>query len=365
MLLNQSLHGPSGLHGPLQYLDNEGHPFRETPAFAADKDTLLDAYRWMSMTRAFDQKAIALQRTGKIGTYPSSLGQEAISVAIGLAMQKDDVFVPYYRDHGTLLVRGHDISDLLLYWGGDERGSTSGPAQDMPLCVPIATQASHAVGIASAMKIRKQNQAVLCTLGDGASSKGDFLEALNLAGTWHLPVVFVINNNQWAISVPRHYQSGAPTLAQKGVGAAVPGVQVDGNDYLAMYDAVDEALTRARQRKGPSLIEAISYRLSDHTTADDASRYREQQEVDDAWLKEPVKRLRGFIHAQGWWDEREEMKWQDHCQTHLIKAVERYIETPPEMAEAMFDHMYAEWPQAMDDQLALCADKVKRNGGAS
>ena len=351
----------------LQYLDDNGNLLRETmhavPDFIAHVDEIVDAYRWMSMTRAFDQKAVALQRTGQIGTYPSSLGQEAIGVAIGRALQKDDVFVPYYRDHGTLLVRGHKISDLLLYWGGDERGGTSGPKQDMPVCVPIATQASHAVGIASALKIQKKQQAVLCTLGDGATSKGDFLEALNLAGVWHLPVVFVVNNNQWAISVPRGLQSGAPTLAQKGTAAAIHSVQVDGNDYLATFDAIDEALTRARQRKGPSLIEAITYRLGDHTTADDASRYRDKAEVENAWTKEPIKRLREFIHQQGWWDEQQEMRWQDHCQTVLSKAVEQYAATPPEMAEVMFDHLYQDWPSVLDDQLDLCAQKVSRNGG--
>lgn len=351
----------------LQYLDSEGKLLREcmhqVPDFIAHADEIVDAYRWMSLTRAFDQKAVALQRTGQIGTYPSSLGQEAVSVACGRALQKDDVFVPYYRDHGTQLVRGHKIEDLLLYWGGDERGSASGPKQDMPICVPIATQASHAVGIASALKIQKKQQAVLCTLGDGASSKGDFLEALNLAGVWHLPVVFVINNNQWAISVSRKFQSGAPTLAQKGEAAAIHNLQVDGNDYLAMFDAIDEALCRARQRKGPTLIEAITYRLSDHTTADDASRYREQQEVDNAWNQEPIKRLRNFIHDQGWWDEKKEMQWQDHCFTQLAKSIDAYSKVEPELAEAMFDHLYEDWPTAMDDQLQSCAEKVERNGG--
>jgi len=351
----------------LQYLDDDGNLLREhihqVPDFIAHADEIVDAYRWMCLTRAFDQKAVAMQRTGVIGTYPSGLGQEAISVACGRALHQDDVFVPYYRDHGTLLIRGHKISDLFLYWGGDERGSHSGPVQGMPVCVPIATQASHAVGIAAALKIQKKQQAVLCTLGDGATSKGDFLEALNLAGVWHLPVVFVINNNQWAISVPRNLQSGAPTLAQKAEAAAIPNIQVDGNDYLATFDAIDEALHRARQRKGPSLIEAISYRLSDHTTADDASRYRDSVEVEQAWAREPIKRLQHFIHSQGWWDEKQELSWQDHCQTLLAKSVEEYQASEPECAEAMFDHLYQEWPVVLDEQLDLCAQKVERNGG--
>lgn len=358
-------------NNPLQYLSAEGEPLterggrHELPDFVNDQSLLLQAYRWMNLTRAFDQKAVALQRTGIIGTYPSSLGQEAISVACGMALAQDDVFVPYYRDHGSLLVRGNLMEHLLLYWGGDERGSAyvakAGSALDMPICVPIATQASHAVGIASALKIQQKRQAVLCTLGDGASSKGDFLEALNLAGSWHLPVVFVINNNQWAISVPRHIQSGAPTLAQKASAAAIPSMQVDGNDFIAMYEALTEGLHRARQRKGPMLIEAISYRLSDHTTADDASRYRGQEEVDKAWNNEPIKRLQNFIFQRGYWDKKAEGCLQDDCQTQLEKSVQAYKSIEAEQPEAMFDYMYQTWPAALDDQVVTCGEKYKRN----
>lgn len=371
MLHNLLVNQLSNTSTPLQYLTSDGEvaciggAVQELPEFCSDKDIMLQGYRWMNLTRAFDQKAVALQRTGIIGTYPSSLGQEAISVACGMALEKEDVFVPYYRDHGSYLVRGHLIENLLLYWGGDERGSAYKPANgsefDMPICVPIATQASHAVGIASAFKIQQKKQAVLCTLGDGASSKGDFLEALNLAGSWQLPVVFVINNNQWAISVPRHIQSGAPTLAQKGTAAGIPSIQVDGNDFIAMYEALSEALDRARKRKGPMLIEAISYRLSDHTTADDASRYRAQKEVDDAWKKEPIKRFRNFIHQQGMWDEKAEACLQDDCQTQLVKVVEAYKNIEPEQPEAMFDYLYESWPESMDDQVAACSEKYLRN----
>jgi pyruvate dehydrogenase E1 component alpha subunit len=231
----------------------------------------------------------------------------------------------------------------------------------MPICVPIATQASHAVGIASAFKIQHKKQAVLCTLGDGASSKGDFLEALNLAGSWHLPVVFVINNNQWAISVPRHIQSGAPSLAQKANAAAITNVQVDGNDFIATYEVLTEALHRARQGKGPMLVEAISYRLSDHTTADDASRYREQAEVDQAWKNEPIKRLQTYLHNCGYWDKRAEGYMQDELHTELEKAVQAYQAIPPEQPEAMFDHMYASWPENLDDQVEACGEKYLRN----
>ncbi len=359
------------LVGPLQYLSAEGEVLgqgklaKELPECAADEALLVSAYRWMSLTRAFDQKAVALQRTGIIGTYPSSLGQEAISVACGMALADHDCFVPYYRDHGSFLVRGQLMEHLLLYWGGDERGSAYGPRDrsqlDMPVCVPIATQASHAVGIASAFKIQQKKQAVLCTLGDGASSKGDFLEALNLAGSWHLPVVFVINNNQWAISVPRHIQSGAPSLAQKANAAAIPNMQVDGNDFIALYEVLAEALQRARKGKGPMVVEAISYRLGDHTTADDASRYRDQEEVDNAWKNEPIKRLQKFIHQQGFWDKKAEGYMQDELQTQLAQAVQAYQQIAAEQPEAMFDHLYETWPASMDDQVVACGERYLRN----
>lgn len=242
-----------------RYLDSDGRPLGELPAWAGDSDALVGLYRQMLLTRLFDQKAVALQRTGRIGTYAPTLGQEAIGVAIGSQMRAEDVLVPYYRDTAVQLMRGVRMEDILLYWGGDERGSDYAEplaAQDFPICVPIATQALHACGVASAFRIRGEHRVAVTTCGDGATSKGDFLEALNVAGAWQLPVLFVVNNNQWAISVPRRIQCGAPTLAEKAVGAGFPGEQVDGNDVLAVAERVRAALERARQGKGPTLLEA-------------------------------------------------------------------------------------------------------------
>ncbi|SQC67030.1 pyruvate dehydrogenase E1 component, subunit beta [Pseudomonas aeruginosa] len=236
-----------------RYLDSDGRPLGELPAWAGDSDALVGLYRQMLLTRLFDQKAVALQRTGRIGTYAPTLGQEAIGVAIGSQMRAEDVLVPYYRDTAVQLMRGVRMEDILLYWGGDERGSDYAEplaAQDFPICVPIATQALHACGVASAFRIRGEHRVAVTTCGDGATSKGDFLEALNVAGAWQLPVLFVVNNNQWAISVPRRIQCGAPTLAEKAVGAGFPGEQVDGNDVLAVAERVRAALERARQGKG-------------------------------------------------------------------------------------------------------------------
>lgn len=346
-----------------RYLDADGNPVGDLPPWADDFNLLARLYRRMLLTRLFDQKAVALQRTGRIGTYAPTLGQEAIGVGIGARMQPEDVLVPYYRDTAVQLMRGVAMEEILLYWGGDERGSAyAEPAagQDFPLCVPIATQSLHACGVATAFKIRGEHRVAVTTCGDGATSKGDFLEALNVAGAWQLPAVFVVNNNQWAISVPRRIQCGAPTLAQKALGAGFHGEQVDGNDILAVYDRVGAAIERARQGKGPTLVECLSYRLGDHTTADDATRYRSAEEVHQAWEEEPIKRLRGYLAASGVWDEAREQALITDCQREVQAAVERFEHAGREGPEAVLDHVYARWPAALADQRDLVLERAAR-----
>ncbi|AMO58705.1 ABC transporter permease [Endozoicomonas montiporae] len=334
-----------------QYLDAEGEVIERLPGWTRNKDILLNYYCNMVLGRQADAKAIALQRTGKLGTYPSCLGQEAISTVFCSLMEKDDVLIPYYRDHPGLLARGIPLSDILLYWGGDERGSASEHwGKDFPNCVPIATQAGHAAGVAAALKIRHEPNIAVCALGDGATSKGDFSEALNLAGAWQLPVVFVINNNQWAISVPRTIQSGAPTLAQKGISAGLPSYQVDGNDVIALHEVLSEAMDRARQGKGATVIEAISYRLGDHTTADDASRYRSGDELQQAWNKEPIKRLRTFLHHRGYWDEQQEQALIKDVGQQIEQNVQTYLNTPLPPVKDLFDYHYANMPSTLKQQ---------------
>ena len=232
-----------------QYLDHHGRAVQSLPPWALDLQRLISFYRAMVLARTFDQKAIALQRTGQLGTYASCLGQESVGVAVGYAMDHKDVLAPAYRDHAAQLLRGVSIPELLFFWGGDERGSDFRISRDdLPNCVPVATQTTHAAGVAMAFRIRGEPRVAVCLLGDGSTSRGDFLESLNLAGVWKLPVVYVINNNQWAISVPRHLQSGAETLAQKAIGAGIPGEQVDGCDVIAVPEAMQQALTRTRLR---------------------------------------------------------------------------------------------------------------------
>lgn len=330
----------------LQYLDADGNLVRDDlPAIARDIRQLVELYKLMLFTRTFDAKAVALQRTGKLGTYASCLGHEAAHVAIGSAMQEDDVFAPMYREYGAQFFRGVKPREVLLYWGGDERGNDfSGPAHDFAWCVPIATQCLHAAGAALAFKTRKEPRVAVAVVGDGGSSKGDFYGAINVAGAMTLPLVAVIVNNQWAISVPRSAQTGAKTLAQKGIAAGLECLQVDGNDLIAMRAAMDHAIKRARHGHGGMVIEAVTYRLSDHTTADDARRYRPEAEVKDAWNREPMRRIKNYLMSLNAWTEQEEEQWKAECAAKVDAEVNAYLETKSQPVEAMFDYTYAEVP---------------------
>ena len=273
------------------FIGADGKVCTPLPAFASDHAMLCELYRAMVLTRTFDARAVALQRTGRLGTFASSLGQEAVGVGVASAMHPDDVLVPSFRDQGAQLWRGVTMEELLLYWGGDERGSDfSGPREDFPVSIPVASHILHAAGVALAFKLRGERRSAVCLFGDGATSKGDFYEALNLAGVWRLPVVFVVANNGWAISVPREAQTAAATLAQKAIAAGIEGVQVDGNDVFAVRHVVEAAL--ARGDSGPILVETLTYRLGDHTTADDASRYRDDAQQDRIKTEEAVEVVR-------------------------------------------------------------------------
>jgi 2-oxoisovalerate dehydrogenase E1 component subunit alpha len=339
---------------PSRVLDTAGRVVGVMPGFADNPPELLRLYRALVLTRTFDTKAVALQRTGRLGTYASSLGQEAVAVGAAAAMAPDDVFLPSFREHGGQLWRGVTLKELFLYWGGDERGNDfAGPRQDFPVCVPVASHAPHAVGVALAFRLRGERRAALCILGDGATSKGDFAEALNMAGVWRAPVVFVINNNAWAISVPREKQTAAATLAQKAAAADIAGEQVDGNDVIAVRAVVEAALARARQGNGPTLVEAVSYRLCDHTTADDASRYRNDAEVSRHWAAEPLIRLRNYLTSSGQWDKAKEDTLLHECGNAVEDAASAYLATPPQPVSANFDFVYATKPNELIEQQKL------------
>ncbi len=338
-----------------QYLDENGEPVAELPGFCADPKLMEALYRGMSLTRAYDAKCVNLQRTGRLGTFATSLGQEAIPVGIAAAMRANDVLVPSYREGGAQIWRGCGMDELLIYWGGDEAGHNYADprvAQDFPVCITVGNHALHAAGVAAAMKLKGEDRAAVCVFGDGATSKGDVYEAMNVAGVWELPLVLVITNNRWAISTPVDRQTAAETLAQKGLAAGIRVMQADGNDAVAVYDAVREALAIARKGGGASLIECLTYRLNDHNTADDSTRYRDPEEVKARWAFCPLKRFRAFIERRGAWTEVREAAMQQDIATEIDAAVERYLKHPPPSPDDMFAHTYARLPEAYAGQRA-------------
>jgi pyruvate dehydrogenase E1 component alpha subunit len=263
-------------------------------------------------------------------------------------MSDKDVMLTTYREQAAQLWRGVTITELLQYWGGDERGCDySSPREDFPVAVPIGSQAPHAVGVATAFKLRGEPRVAVCALGDGATSKGDFYESINLAGIWKLPVVFIVINNHWAISLPVERQTATQTLAQKAIAAGIPGIQIDGNDIIAVRQVVGEALERARKGEGASVIEAFTYRMGDHTTADDATRYRKDEQISAAWKIDPLARLRAYLAAQGWWSKEDEEKLIAECRQRVDAAVVEYAAIPLPRPESMFDHLFETLPPAL------------------
>ncbi|MGE0737000.1 MAG: pyruvate dehydrogenase (acetyl-transferring) E1 component subunit alpha [Alphaproteobacteria bacterium] len=347
----------------LQYLDHQGRVASKLPPFADDIGELVKLYRAMTLTRAFDAKAVALQRTGRLGTYASSLGQEAVAVGTAAAMMPADILVPSFREHGAQLWRGATMTELLLFWGGDERGNSfAATPHDFPNSIPVGSHPPHAVGVALACKLRHEPRAVVCVFGDGATSKGDVAEALNLAGAWTLPVVFVVTNNQWAISVPRARQTAAETLAQKAIFGGITGEQVDGNDVVAVRHAVSRGCERARSGQGASWIEAVTYRLSDHTTADDASRYRSDAEVSAHWAKEPLLRLRLYLQGKGAWTKQDEEILLADINRTVNSAAEAYLQIGPQPVESIFDFIYATAPKDILAQRAAATSRAASLG---
>ena len=346
----------------LQYLDPDGNLSADAPADLAEPELLLKYFRKMVACRAFDTKAIALQRTGKLGTYASSLGHEATHVGMGAFLREDDTFAPSYREHGTLFERGVQAREILLYWGGDERGSDFKNAKhDFPMCVPISTQLLHAAGVALTYKLRGEDRVAMSSCGDGGSSKTDFYAAVNSAGAFELPLVLCIVNNGWAISVPRSAQTGAKTLAQKGFAGGLTSLQVDGNDLIAVLAACREAVDRARSGQGGTVLEFMTYRLHDHTTADDARRYRGAEEVENAWKIEPFIRLRKYLTDKGLWSEEQEKQLIAETNEWVAEEIDAYLQTPMPPVSAMFDYLYGDMPAEVLEQRELA---MQREGQA-
>lgn len=338
-----------------QYLDQTGAALAELPEFAADRVLMRKIYRGMSFIRLYDQKRVSLQRTGRMGTSATALGQEAIPIGVASAMRAEDVLVPAYREDGAQIWRGVAPEEMLIYWGGDEAGQhPAAPAvrEDFPVAITVGNHALHAAGVATAMKLRGQARAAVCLMGDGATSKGDVYEAINVAGVWRLPLVLVISNNGYAISTPVEKQTAAETLAQKGLAGGITALQADGNDVFAVRQVMLEALERARTGGGATLIECLTYRLNDHNTADDSTRYRNPDEVKAHWDFCPLKRLRSWLVAARLWSDADEAAMRSAIAAELDRAVERYLAHPPPAAAAMFAHTYATLPRQYEAQRA-------------
>ncbi|MDO8555596.1 MAG: pyruvate dehydrogenase (acetyl-transferring) E1 component subunit alpha [Nanoarchaeota archaeon] len=312
-------------------------------------------YQWMVLTRTFDEKAVNLQRQGRLGTYAPMLGQEATIIGAASALQKDDWAVPCFRENGVFMYKGFPMEMLLQYWGGDERGMKIPENINMlPVCIPVATQTLHATGVAFGLKYDQKQQVVAVFFGDGATSEGDFHEALNMAGVLQLPIIFICQNNQWAISVPRKQQTASQTIAQKAVAYGFPGVQVDGNDIFAVIAAVRNAAVRARTGKGPTLIECETYRMSHHTTADDATRYRSLQDVESWKIKDPIARLEKFMDMKKLWSAQYAQEVQIAASKQVEDAVQKYESLAPQDPLDIFNFMFASLtPQLREQQKAL------------
>lgn len=348
----------------LQILDENGNCDEELRP-SLNNEEIKQLFEWMVLARTFDEKAFKLQREGRLGTYASILGQEAAQVGSAFALRPADWMFPSFREPGASFVRGLPMRMILQYWAGDERGSLMPEGlNDFPITIPVGTQIPIAVGVAMAAKAKGDPIAVMAYMGDGATSKGDFHEGLNFAGVFSAPVVFVCQNNQWAISVPLKRQTAAKTLAQKAFAYGFSGIQVDGNDIFAVYQATNEALNRAREGKGPTLIECLTYRLGDHTTADDSSRYRSREEVEQWRKKDPIERLRKYMEKGGLWHKSYEQAVRSEAKEKVEQAVLEEESFPPPDPRDMFCFTFQELTAELKEQMEnfLKADDGKDIG---
>ncbi len=310
-----------------------------------------DMHHWMVVSRAFDEKCLVLQRQGRMGTYASLRGQEAAQVGSAIALGKKDWMFPSFRENAANLVRGVPAENIMAYWAGDERGERIPEGVNNFTCaIPVGTQIPHAVGCAWGMRLKGNRAASLVYFGDGATSKGDFHEGLNLAGVFRLPAVFLCQNNQWAISLPFERQTAASTIAQKAVAYGFPGIRVDGNDVFAVYSATKQALERAYSGKGPTLIEAFTYRVEHHTTADDSTRYRSKKEVDSWRRKDPIERLEKWMLNKKLLTPAARKKTWEEARKGIEKVVERMEAIPEPKVADMFDFVYEKLSPGLEEQ---------------
>jgi pyruvate dehydrogenase E1 component alpha subunit len=324
---------------PYQLLDVDGKLVGEMPDLSEER--LLSLYRYMQVGRAFSNKIIALQRQGRATTFGSLVGQEASAVGLAAPMQPQDWLASSYREIASLIVKGVPLSTLIYTFRGFTPVNWPAEMRCLPFQIVIGAQMLHAVGLAMAAKIAGDPVVAVGVCGDGATSEGDFNEALNFAGVYQAPVVLVVQNNGWAISVPRHKQSAAQTLAARGAGFGIPAQLVDGNDILAVYDVMHRAIERARAGEGPTLVETLTYRIGAHTTADDPTRYRDAAEVEAWRAKDPITRFEKFLVARGLLNEAQVQEMVVGVEEEINEAVQVAESTPPMAPDSFFDYTSA------------------------
>jgi len=349
----------------LSVLDEDGQvdAALEPPIPPADLQRL---YRTFLLARRFDERMLRLQRQGRIGTFGPIRGHEGAVLGSVYALRETDWMVPYYREWPAYMWRGWPLDNLILYYAGYAEGMrVPDGIRDLPLCIPIASQVPHAVGIACAARAKGEDSATMVYFGDGATSHADCQEAMNFAGVFQAPLVFFCLNNQWAISMPRTRQTHAQTIAQKAIAYGFPGIQVDGNDLLACYVATREAVARARRGGGPTLIEALTYRLSLHTTADDPTKYRPDAEVKAWEAKEPLPRFRRYLERKGLLDDARHAAVEADVDAEIRQSVERAEARMHADLLDVFEHVYAEPTEALRSQRAELMRELAATGEAA
>ena len=317
----------------------------------SDQETL-DLYKKMTFIRLADQRAMMLQRQGRFGTYAPCWGQEACQVGSAYVLQKGDWIFPAFRELAATLMMGISLRSVYLYWMGNEMGSRPPEGINvMPVAIPVGTQPLHAVGVAWGAKLKGEKVVTLTYFGDGATSKGDVHEAMNLAGVFKTPTIFFCQNNQFAISVPRSRQTASETIAQKAIAYGFDGIQVDGNDLFAVFAATREGVTKARSGGGPTLIEGVTFRFGPHTTADDPTKYRTDQDVEPWKPLDPMVRLKLYLKAKGLWTEEVDRLATEEGQKKIDAAVQEAEAVSPPEPEDIFKYVFAEMTMPLKEQL--------------
>ncbi len=339
----------------LQILDERGK-INSKLMPSIPKNVLTEMYKSLVLTRAFDDKALKLQRQGRLGTYAPMRGQEACQIGSAFALQKDDWVFPAFRENGVFMIRGVPAHMLFQYWAGDERGMRiPNGINILPVSITVGAHLPHAAGAAMAFKHQGLKNAAVVYFGDGATSEGDFHEAMNFAGVFKAPCVFICENNQWAISVPVKEQTASATIAQKAIAYGFFGIQVDGNDVFAVYRATLEALERARRGDGPTLIECFTYRLTDHTTSDDAKKYRSEDEVRDWETKDPLPRFENYLLNEKILNPVIIQKIKIDAEQLIEREVKVAESMTPQPPTEMFDYIFASRTPELDEQRAIAA----------